>query len=76
MKKPQRRPLLDVLHDQKNPISPERLMNEAGFLSEEIDEFYAELRTIKAKIKEVRPSEEKQNRWPYDEKIAFLIEAK
>lgn len=76
MSKPTRRPLLDVLRDQDNPISPERLMNEAGFLSEEIDEFYAELRTIKAKIKEVRPNEEKQNRWPYDEKNKFLIKVK
>ena len=76
MKKPQRRPLLEVLHEQKKAISPERLMNEAGFRGDEIDLFYAELKTIKAKIIEVRPNEEKQNRWPYDEKTTFLIEAK
>jgi type I restriction enzyme, S subunit len=43
-RKSQRRPVVEVLTEQKAPLTPEQLFQMAGFALEQVDEFYAEIK--------------------------------
>lgn len=53
-----RRPLLEVLADAGQRLTPEQLFTEAGFKAESVEAFYEELRVgvANAQIREVRPN--------------------
>lgn len=53
-----RRQLDEVLHDQDEPLTPERLFDFAGFDQDSVDDFYEELRRLiqEGRIRENRPN--------------------
>jgi len=53
-----RRPLTDVLVEQKERLTPEKLFELAGFDEDSVDQFYEQLRTLvqEGKIRQVRPN--------------------
>jgi type I restriction enzyme S subunit len=60
-----RRPLLDVLREQKKPISPEQLFREAGFEAAEADLFYRELASLRKLLREKKPMASEAKAWPH-----------
>jgi type I restriction enzyme S subunit len=71
---PRRRPLFDVLREQKRPITPEHLFREAGFQPADVDSFYRELATLRRKIRETKPSSKNARLWP--QRARVLLELK
>jgi len=59
-----RRPLIDVLHQTITPITPEQLFRDAGFEPSQVDEFYRELVSLRAKLRELRPQASETREWP------------
>jgi len=53
----QKRPLLDVLIEQKGNMTPEELFHAAGFNDTDVDEFFQELKREEAsgRIRQLRP---------------------
>jgi type I restriction enzyme, S subunit len=53
-----RRPLAEVLREQRKPLTPERLFDLAGFDEETVDEFYEQLRGLiqAGTVRERRPN--------------------
>ena len=46
MPREQRRSILDVLRDHPKGLSPEELLQEAGYRLEHVDDFYSELASL------------------------------
>jgi type I restriction enzyme S subunit len=59
-----RRPLLDVLREHKNPMTPEQLFRDAGFEPSQVDLFYRELVSLRDKLKEHKPKSSEAKSWP------------
>lgn len=72
----ERKPLLTVLTEIDKTISPEELMQEAGFTSADIDDFYVELASIAEKIEQMSPNDEKLKNWPYENESNVKIKLK
>jgi type I restriction enzyme S subunit len=60
----ERRSLLDVLNKHPKGLSPEDLLQKAGYSITEVDDFYSDLRRVAAQITEERPAGAKINKWP------------
>jgi len=60
-----RRPLLDVLREQKKPMTPEQLFRAAGFQPTQADLFYRELASLRKILRENKPSASEAKAWPY-----------
>ncbi len=60
---PRRKPLLTVLNEQSEPLKPDELMQLAGFLSNEVEEFYIELAEIAEQIEQLSPDTEQIKNW-------------
>jgi type I restriction enzyme S subunit len=71
-----RRPLLDVLKEHPNGLSPEDLLREAGYAITEVDDFYTQLRTIAPRIEEIRPVAAKVDKWPKGATILLRAKGK
>ncbi len=59
-----RRPLLDVLREQKKPITPEKLFSQAGFKPPQVDLFYRELASLRDELHVVKPKPSEAKLWP------------
>jgi len=60
-----RRPLLDVLQEHKNPMTPEQLFREAGFEPSQVDLFYRELTSLRDRLQEKKPEGSEAKLWPH-----------
>jgi len=63
--KVERRPLLDILQEHKNPMTPEQLFREAGFEQSQVDLFYRELTSLRDKLQEKKPEGSDAKLWPH-----------
>tara|TARA_R110001583_G_scaffold195511_1_gene374750 strand:- start:4364 stop:6151 length:1788 start_codon:yes stop_codon:yes gene_type:complete len=72
----ERKPLLAALNEKTKAISPDELMQEAGFTSADIDDFYLELASIAEKIEQVSPDKKKLINWPYEKESNVKIKLK
>jgi type I restriction enzyme S subunit len=68
-----RRPLLDVLKEQKKPITPEQLFRDARFDPSQVDEFYRELKSIVSLIVEEKPVRAAAKSWPQKPSVLLRI---
>jgi type I restriction enzyme, S subunit len=57
-------PLLDILTQHPDGISPEKLFSLAGFTEADIDTFYQELATLRPHLVEDKPTGEAAKTWP------------
>ena len=57
-------PLLQILRDNPEGLTPEQLFKLAGYTSEQVNEFYAELTSISKQLVENRPQGDKILQWP------------
>ena len=67
------RPLHDVLLEHKKPMTPEQLFHEAGFESSKVDDFYRELTSLRAKLREIRPEASSAKLWPQHVQIFLQL---
>jgi type I restriction enzyme S subunit len=72
--KTSRRPLLDVLHEHRTPMTPEQLFREAGFQPAQADMFYRELASLRKILREKKPSASEAKAWPH--RAHVLLELK
>jgi len=70
-----RRPLLDILREQKTPITPEELFRSAGFEPSQVDEFYRELASLRAQLVEHKPSASDVKLWPHRATVSLQLKA-
>jgi len=68
-----RRPLLDVLREQQEPITPEELFRAAGFEPSQVDQFYRELGAVRASLVEQKPQYSEAKTWPHKAKVLLRI---
>ncbi len=68
-----RRPLIDVLQEYPDGLSPDSLLKESGRTLENIEDFYRELRSISDRIEELRPEGVATNQWPADVQITLRM---
>jgi type I restriction enzyme S subunit len=61
-----RRPLLDVLRENKGPMEPEQLFSKAGFKASQVDLFYRELASLHDKLQVEKPQASEAKAWPYN----------
>jgi type I restriction enzyme S subunit len=61
-----KRSLVSVLEENEKGLSPEKLMQESGFLVDEVDEFYQELSALFDRLEEMGLKDVDKNNWPYD----------
>lgn len=71
-----RKSLLTVLKETKGEITPENLMQEAGYSTSEVDEFYIELASIENNIEQSTLAEDKLHSWPYESDSKIQIKLK
>jgi type I restriction enzyme S subunit len=72
----ERKSLLTVLSDQKEEITADVLMQEAGFKSVDIDDFYVELASIAEKVEQIAPTQDTLKNWPYDKAANIKLKLK
>ena len=72
----ERKPLLTVLNEQDNAITPDELMQQAGFTSVDVDDFYVELASIAEKIEQTSPEQDGLKNWPYEKESNIKIKLK
>lgn len=72
----ERKPLLTILSEQSEAVTPDVLMQEAGFTSIDIDDFYVELASIAEKIDQISPEQDTLKNWPYDKAANIKIKLK
>ncbi|MFT5706828.1 MAG: type I restriction enzyme S subunit [Oceanospirillaceae bacterium] len=72
----ERKPLLAVLGEQSEAITPDVLMQNAGFTSVDIDDFYVELASIAEKVEQVSPDQDTLRNWPYEKAANIKIKLK
>lgn len=72
----ERKSLLTVLNEQSEAITPDVLMQEAGFTSDDIDDFYVELASIIEKIDQISPEQDILKNWPYEKTSNIKIKLK
>jgi type I restriction enzyme, S subunit len=60
-----RRSLLDVLRENKEPMTPEQLFSKAGFKPTQVDLFYRELHSLHNKLQVDKPKTSEAKLWPY-----------
>ncbi|WP_418103727.1 restriction endonuclease subunit S [Vibrio harveyi] len=73
---PRRKPLLTVLNEQSEPLKPDELMQLAGFLSNEVEEFYIELAEIAEQVEQLSPDTEQIKNWPYEKESEIKLKLK
>ncbi|MBC8656171.1 restriction endonuclease subunit S [Vibrio parahaemolyticus] len=73
---PGRKPLLTVLNEQSEPLKPDELMQLAGFLSNEVEEFYIELAEIAEQVEQLSPDTEQIKNWPYEKESEITLKLK
>jgi type I restriction enzyme S subunit len=71
-----RRPLLEVLRENKKPITPEQLFHEAGFQPAQADQFYRELASLRKNLREKKPSVSEAKAWPYRTHVLLKLKEK
>lgn len=71
-----RRPLLVVLNELNASLTPEELMQEAGFSLDDIEDFYIELASLSDKIETIAPRIELLKSWPYEKEASFRLKLK
>lgn len=57
-------PLLDILTQHPDGISPEKLFSLAGFTDADVDTFYQELAALRPRLMEDKPTGEAAKTWP------------
>tara|TARA_R110001583_G_scaffold18601_1_gene73824 strand:+ start:14408 stop:16150 length:1743 start_codon:yes stop_codon:yes gene_type:complete len=72
----ERKSLLAVLSERSEAITPDMLMQEAGFTSVEIDDFYVELALISEKIEQISPEQDTLKNWPYEKTANIKLKLK
>ena len=72
----ERKPLLTVLGEQSEAITPDVLMQNAGFTSVDIDDFYVELASIAEDVEQVLPVQDTLRNWPYEKAANIKIKLK
>jgi type I restriction enzyme S subunit len=72
----ERKPLLTILSEQSEAVTPDVLMQEAGFISVDIDDFYVELASIAEKIDQISPEQDTLKNWPYEKTSNIKIKLK
>ncbi len=72
----ERKSLLAVLSEQSKAITPDVLMQEAGFTSVDIDDFYVELALIAEKVEQISPEQDTLKNWPYDKSANIKLKLK
>lgn len=72
----ERKPLLTVLNEQDKAITPDELMQQAGFTSVGVDDFYVELASIAEKIEQTSPEQDSLKNWPYEKSANIKIKLK
>lgn len=72
----ERKPLLTILSEQSEAVTPDVLMQEAGFTSVDIDDFYVELASIAEKIDQISPEQDTLKNWPYEKTSNIKIKLK
>ena len=63
-KRTSKRPLLDVITENPEGITPEDLLREANYKIEEVGAFYRELASIMAQVEEIKPTGAQAQAWP------------
>jgi len=66
-------PLLEVMREHPDGITPEDLLSKANFSIEEVDLFYAELSDMQPLIEEEKPMDSAALRWPHDSKVILKL---
>jgi type I restriction enzyme S subunit len=68
-----RRPLIDVLREQKKPITPEELFRAAAFEPSQVDQFYRELTALRGKLIQQKPNASEVKSWPHRAKVVLQL---
>lgn len=71
-----RRPLLDVLREQSKPITPEELFRQAGFEPSQVDLFYRELASLRAKLQQQKPNASESRAWPRQANVLLRLKGR
>lgn len=71
-----RKSLVSVLKTIVEPVSPEELMQLAGFMHEEVEEFYIELAAFSDQLEKVSPTKEQLKNWPYEKDASLKLKLK
>lgn len=71
-----RKSLESVLKAIEEPVSPEELMQLAGFMHEEVEEFYIELAALSEQLEKVVPTKEQLKSWPYEKDASLKLKLK
>lgn len=68
-----RRPLIEVLSEQNQPISPEQLFHDAGFQPVDAAAFYRELVTLRPRLQEKKPEDAQESSWPHHAQVLLEL---
>jgi hypothetical protein len=68
-----RRPLLDVLREQRKSVTPEELFRAAGFEPWQVDQFYRELASIRDELIEQKPKASEVKLWPHRAQVVLQL---
>ena len=71
-----RKSLESILKTIEEPVSPEELMQLAGFLHEEVEEFYIELASLSEQLEKLVPTKDKLKSWPYEKDASLKLKLK
>jgi len=71
-KKP-RSALIDLLRQNKEPITPEQLFRQSGFEASQVDLFYRELASLRSNLVEVKPPPSDAKLWPQRAKVLLQL---
>lgn len=72
----ERKSLLTVLNEQSSPVSPDELMQLAGFSLYEVEDFYIELAEISEQIEQFFPKKNMVKNWPYHKESNIKLKLK
>lgn len=72
----ERKPLLAILKKETKAITPEELMQKAGYSSNDIDMFYVKLADIAEQIEQLPIDSESLKGWPYEKKSNIKLKLK
>ena len=67
------RPLLDVLREHPNGITPEALLTAANYAITDVDRFYSELSRIADSVLEEKPEGKAARTWPYGARVLLRL---
>ena len=73
MKTDVHRPLLDVLKEHPNGLTPEALLVAANYTFREVEQFYSELSRIADRVREDKPQGDAAKTWPIGARVLLSL---